>query len=77
MGAPEFLRLREGLSQSLHTAMSQPGHAVQVHFSLDQERIYDLINRIYEPARETSNRLELDLDDLFTERVNFLADYCA
>lgn len=77
VGAPEFRRLREGIALSLHTAMSQPGHAVQVYFSLDQERVPALIKDIYEPAHQTAKRLSLDLDDLFSERINFLSQYCA
>jgi intracellular multiplication protein IcmB len=77
IGAPEFKQLRDGLTLSLHTAMSRPGHALQVYFNFDQQNIAKVIEDIYEPAKQTANRLSMDLDDLFEERVNYLSRYCA
>ncbi|MBS0359412.1 MAG: type IV secretion protein IcmB, partial [Proteobacteria bacterium] len=77
IGTPEFKRLRDGLALSLHAAMSRRGHALQVYFSYDQDHVKNMINDIYEPARQTANHLNLDLDDLFSERTNFLSRYCA
>lgn len=57
--------------------MGRPGHALQVYFSHDKQNIKKVIQDIYDPAEATARRLELSLDDLFTERVNFLAQYCA
>ena len=37
IGTPEFTRLHEGLSMSLQTAMSRPGHALQVYFNYDND----------------------------------------
>ncbi|ASQ45271.1 type IV secretion protein IcmB [Legionella clemsonensis] len=76
-GAEEFERLVEGLSNAFQAAMGRPGHALQVYFSHDKQNIRKVIQDIYEPAEATAKRLELNLDDLFTERVNFLAQYCA
>ncbi len=77
MGAEEFQRLVEGLSNALHPAMSRPGHAIQVLFSQDKENIKDHIRSIYAPAEATAKRLNLSLEDLFEERVTYLSDYCA
>lgn len=76
-GAEEFDRLVEGLSNAFQAAMGRPGHALQVYFSHDKQNIRKLIQDIYAPADATAKRLELGLDDLFNERVNFLAQYCA
>ncbi|MCC5014192.1 MULTISPECIES: type IV secretion protein IcmB [Legionella] len=76
-GAEEFDRLVEGLSNAFQPAMGRPGHALQVYFSHDKQNIRKLIQDIYAPADATAKRLELGLDDLFNERVNFLAQYCA
>ncbi|STX37658.1 type IV secretion protein IcmB [Legionella feeleii] len=76
-GAEEFDRLVEGLSNAFQAAMGRPGHALQVYFSHDKQNIRKLIQDIYAPADATAKRLELSLDDLFSERVNFLAQYCA
>lgn len=76
-GAEEFTRLVEGLSNAFQGAMSRPGHALQVYFSHDRQNIKKVIEDIYSPAEASAKRLELNLDDLFKERVNFLSQYCA
>ncbi len=76
-GVEEFTRLVEGLSNALQPAMRRPGHALQVYFSHDKENIKKSIRDIFAPAEATERRLELDLDDLFNERVDYLSRYCA
>lgn len=77
VGGDEFSRLRNGVSMSLQTAMGQAGRSIQVFFSHDKQNIKDYIHDVCEPARETAKRLNLELNDLFEERVSFLAQYCA
>lgn len=77
IGSAEFDQLREGINLTLHTAMSRSGHAIQVYFDYEPDQVIELINHIYEPAKFTSQRLKLDLEDLFRERVNYLSTYCA
>ncbi len=77
LGAEEFQRLVDGLSNALHPAMSQPGHAIQILFSQNKENIKEHIRSIYAPAEATAKRLDLSLDDLFEERVNYLSEYCS
>ncbi|HAU1194580.1 TPA: type IV secretion protein IcmB [Legionella pneumophila] len=76
-GPEEFERLVEGLANSFQAAMGRPGHALQVYFSHDKQNIVKMIKDIYDPAETTANRLELNLRDLFEERVNYLSQYCA
>lgn len=76
-GAEEFERLVEGLSNAFQAAMGRPGHGLQVLFCHDKQNIKKVIEDIYAPAEATAQRLELNLEDLFTERVNFLSLYCA
>jgi len=77
MGKPEFKRLYEGLNTSLHSSMSRPGHALQVYFHYDREGVKQEIRDIFGPAMNTAKRLNLDLEDLFNERVEHLGNYCA
>ncbi len=77
IGAEEFEHIREGLLHSLQTSMSRSGHAVQVYFSYNRDEVGDEIAHIFEPARETARALSLSLDDLFSERMTYLAKYCA
>lgn len=76
-GANEFDHLVEGLNNAFQAAMGRPGHALQVYFSHDKQNIKKVIQNIYEPAEASAKRLELNLSDLFQERVDYLAQYCA
>lgn len=76
-GTDEFKQLVEGLTNTFQTAMGRPGHALQVLFSHDKQNIKNVIKKIYLPAESTAKRLELDLTDLFKERVDYLSLYCA
>jgi len=77
IGEPEFNQLHEGLSLALQTTMSHPGHALQILFHYDKENVEEAIKNILMPATATSQRLNLALDDLFKERMKYLAQYCA
>ena len=76
-GPDEFNRLTHGLTNSLQSVMKSPGHVLQVYFSHDKQNIIKLIEDIYAPALATQRRLELDLEDLFKERTNYIGKYCA
>ncbi|MFY7697383.1 MAG: type IV secretion protein IcmB [Legionella sp.] len=76
-GAEEFDKLVEGLTNAFQAAMGRPGHALQIYFSHDKQNIKKIIQDIYAPALVTAETLQLDLDDLFSERVDFLSQYCA
>ena len=76
-GAEEFDRLVEGLTNAFQGAMSRPGHVLQVYFSHDKQNIKKAIQDIYAPAEATEKRLDLSLDDLFNERVDYLSQYCS
>lgn len=77
VGVDEFERLVEGLTLAFQGAMSRPGHAIQVYFSHDKQNIQQLIRKIYTQAIDTAERLELNLKDLFDERINYMSQYCA
>lgn len=76
-GAEEFEALVNGLTNAFQGAMGRTGHALQVYFSHDKQNIKKVIQNIYLPADATAKRLELKLDDLFSERINYLSQYCA
>lgn len=76
-GNDEFDRLVEGLSNAFQGAMGRPGHALQVYFSHDKQNINKLIQDTFEPATATAKRLQLNLGDLFAERVDYMSQYCA
>src|SRR3990167_2423245 len=77
VGTDEFTRLVEGLSNAFQGAMGRSGHALQVYFSHDKQNIQKVIRDVYAPAIITAERLNLNLQDLFEERVNYLSRYCS
>ncbi|OGT36577.1 MAG: type IV secretion protein IcmB [Gammaproteobacteria bacterium RIFCSPHIGHO2_12_FULL_37_14] len=77
IGQEEFNAIHQGLAQSLQATFKRPGHALQVYFSYDRESVKAEIEDILSPAWSTARRLELDLDDLFSERINYISKYCA
>lgn len=77
MGGAEFQALHEGLTQSLQSAMKRDGHAMQVVFNYDRQFIEARIREVFEPAKNSADRLQLSLNDLFEERVKYLSQYCA
>lgn len=77
IGAAEFEALHDSLTMGLQTGLSRAGRTVQVVFNYDNQTVGTKIEQIFAPARETAQNLELELTDLFDERVKFLSQYCA
>lgn len=77
VGPDEFERIHAGVTNTFQTALSRPGYALQMYFCHDKDPIKLDLAQILNPAKQTAQRLGLNLDDLLAERINFLADYCA
>ncbi len=77
IGREEFQRILDGLRQALQTTLSHPGYLMQVFFSYNKDEVQGVISEILSPAEATAERLGLNLDDLFQERINYLSKYCA
>lgn len=77
VGSAEFEKLHNGIAESLQATLSRPGHSLQVLFSYDRDAIKQDIQDNYAPAMKTAKELELNLDDLFEERVNYISQYCS
>ncbi|MFN3234530.1 MAG: type IV secretion protein IcmB [Gammaproteobacteria bacterium] len=77
LGNEEFDLMHEALTNNFRTALSRPGHSVQMVFTYDRATVRKDISDKLAPARSTAERLELDLNDLFQERVNYISQYCA
>lgn len=77
VGPEEFERIHAGVTHTFQTALSRPGHALQMYFCHDKDPIKSDLAQILNPAKQTAQRLSLNLDDLLTERINFLSEYCA
>jgi intracellular multiplication protein IcmB len=77
IGSAEFETLHAGLTQSLQSTFKRPGHVLQVYFCYDKGAVKPDIEDILSPARATAKRLQLKLDDLFKERVDYISKFCA
>ncbi len=77
VGPEEFDRIHRGLTGSLQTCLARQGHTIQVYFMHDKETVGRELDSILAPARQTAKQLNLDLEDLFSERVQELSRYCA
>jgi intracellular multiplication protein IcmB len=77
VGGEEFERLHSGVCNAFSTAMSREGHGIQVLFTYDNETVIGEIKEIFEPAKQTAERLNLELTDLFIEREKTMSHYCA
>lgn len=77
VGPEEFERMHRALTQSLQSALARPGHSIQVFFMQDKETVTQLLEGMLAPAKQTTDQLELSLDDLLKERVAELYRYCA
>ncbi len=77
VGAEEFERLHSGVAHALQTAMLRAGHGAQILFAYDNETVSEQIKEVLSPAVSTAKRLQLEMDDLFAERMTTLSRYCA
>lgn len=77
VGPAEFDRIHQGLSHSLQASLARQGHALQVYFYDDKEMVERDLEQILFPATQTAERLKLNLNDVFKERVEYLKQYCS
>lgn len=77
VGREEFDKISNGLLNSLQAPMGRPGTSIQFQFTYDKTGVKNRINEILRHAKSTADRLELDLDDLFNEKLTFLSKYCS
>lgn len=77
IGQEEFDAIHRGLTQSLQATLKRTGHAVQVYFHYDKDSVRPELESMLTPAMLTAKRLQLDLQDLFEERLNYISRYCA
>jgi len=77
VGPEEFEKIHTGVTNTFATSLSRPGHALQMYFCHDKDPIKLDLAQILQPAKQTAQRLSLDLTDLLSERIDFLANYCA
>jgi len=76
VGPQEYQKILEHVHGALKSGLSQPGYCLQMYFEYDEVRSHDQIANILRPSKNTAERLELNLDDLFEERQEVLQSCC-
>lgn len=77
IGKDEFDRIQSGLLHGWQTIMSRSGHSMQVFYSYNKDDMAEQITDIFQLAIQTAKQVELNIDDLFRERIKYLSQYCA
>ena len=75
IGDEEYKRIIEGATIKIGARFDRQGHAMQIYFSRDPNRIRKELESFIKPSRMTANACGLEMDDLFDERVNHLERY--
>jgi intracellular multiplication protein IcmB len=77
IGEEEILLLEERLYGTLKTGLQKEGQQLQFVFVRDKDRIKEHITQTLEPYRKAAKNLQLELDDMFTSKVDHLANFCS
>ncbi len=75
IGEAEFDRIIQGATIKIGARFDRPGHAMQVTFMRDPERITAHLERMIKPSRISASNMGMDLNDLFEERISHLSKF--
>ncbi|HEU4839476.1 MAG TPA: type IV secretion protein IcmB [Micavibrio sp.] len=75
IGEEEYNYLVEGSTIKIGSRFDRQGHALQVYFVRDPNRITRHLEDLLRPSRLTCEAIELDVKDVFEERVRHLSRY--
>jgi intracellular multiplication protein IcmB len=75
IGEEEYNFLVEGSTIKIGSRFDRQGHAMQVYFVRDPNRIARHLEDLLRPSRLTAEAIELGVRDIFEERVRHLSHY--
>ena len=75
VGEEEYAYLIEGATIKIGARFDRQGHAMQVYFIRDKDRISPHLEDLLNPARQTALDTGLAVKDIFDERVRHLSRY--
>lgn len=75
IGDEEYQHIVEGATIKVGARFDRQGHAIQVYFVRDPERIRRHLEHLIRPSRQAVNNIGLDMTDVFDERVRHLSKY--
>lgn len=77
IGAEEYQRILDDGVVKLGTKFDRPGHAVQVYFCRNPDRIKEEIRLLLRPNFLAARAIGLEIEDIFEERAKHLCHYLA
>lgn len=77
IGEEEYKLLIEGATLKIGARFDRPGHAMQVYFTRDPGRIEPYLEKLIKASRKSAEDIQIDVQDLFDERVRHLSRYLA
>src|SRR5690606_15277294 len=75
IGEEEYKHLVEGATLKIGARFDRPGHAMQAYFVRDPGRIEPHLEGLIKASRQSAEDIQLDVKDLFDERVRHLSRY--
>lgn len=69
IGEDEYEHIIEAATLKIGARFDRMGHAMQVYFARDPERIRKVLETKVDPSRRTAENVGLEMDDLFEERI--------
>jgi intracellular multiplication protein IcmB len=77
IGDQEYKKILEDSVIKFGTRFDKPGHAIQVYFVRNYDRIGEEVRRLLRPNQQAAKNIGLEIDDIFAERATHLSNYLA
>ena len=77
IGDEEYKKILSDCVVKFGTRFDRPGHAMQIYFCRNPERIHEEIRMLLRPNFTAARTVGLDIEDIFEERAKHLCHYLA
>jgi intracellular multiplication protein IcmB len=77
IGDGEYKKILSDCVVKMGTTFDRPGHALQVYFSRNPDRIQEEIRKLLRPNYTAAKNVGLEIEDIFEERARHLCHYLA
>jgi intracellular multiplication protein IcmB len=77
IGDAEYRKILSDCVVKFGTKFDRPGHAMQIYFCRNPDRIYSEIKKLIRPNAQSARSAGLEIDDIFQERAKHLSHYLA
>src|SRR5471032_2193772 len=77
IGDGEYQKILSDCVIKMGARFDRPGHAIQVYFSRNPERIHEELKKLLRPTQTAALNVGLDIEDIFAERRKNLSRYLA